>query len=124
MPAIRKTSTKRFTFPPQEEFERVVKRIARSERRTNIGLASNATPVEKAKYKLCKSILGYKQDNDLTTKDIAKQLGLTVTKAEKILYSHIDELGLEELVDCANCLHIPCQLRINTPYAQTTAEAC
>ena len=92
-------------------------------RRINQGLASNATPVEKAKYKLCKSILGYKQDNDLTTKEIAKKLGLTVTKTEKILYSHIDELDLEELVDYANFLHVPCQLRINIPYVKSTAEA-
>ncbi|WP_172575300.1 hypothetical protein, partial [endosymbiont GvMRE of Glomus versiforme] len=110
--------SKRFVFPPKEEFERVVKRIARSERRTNIGLASNATPVEKAKYKLCKTILGYKQDNELTTKDIAKQLGLTVARTEAILYSHIDKFALEELADYANILHVPCQLRINIPYAQ------
>ena len=114
MPRIRKS-----IFPPPEEFERVIRRTSRSERRTNIGLASNATPVDKAKYKLCQSILGYKQDNNLTTKNIAKELGLTVAKAEKILYSHIDELDLEALVDYANCLHIPCQLRINTPYGQT-----
>jgi hypothetical protein len=44
-------------FPPKEEFERVVQRISKSERRTNIGLHPNASPIEKAKYKLCKSIL-------------------------------------------------------------------
>jgi hypothetical protein len=111
--------SKSFKFPPKEELDKAMRRIARSERRTNIGLASNATPVEKAKYKLCKGILGYKQDNDLTTKEIAKELRLTIAKTEKILYSHIDELDLEELVDYANYLHIPCQLRINTPYGQT-----
>ncbi|CAG8758052.1 5799_t:CDS:2, partial [Funneliformis caledonium] len=37
----------------------------------------NATPLDKAKYKLCKDILNYEQDNGLTTKDIAQQLGLT-----------------------------------------------
>jgi hypothetical protein len=117
----KQTTTKKFAFPPQEEFERVIKRTSKSDRRTNIGLSANATPLEKAKYKLCKSILGYKQDNDLTTKDIAKQLGLTITKTEKILYSHIDELVFEELVSYANCLHVPCQLRINTPYGQKTS---
>src|SRR6185369_15803944 len=111
-------SPKRFAFPPKEELERVRKRVARSDRRTNIGLASNATPAEKAKYKLCKSILGYKQDNNLTTKDVAKQLGLTIAKTEAILYSHIDKLDLEELLDYVNNLHVPCQLRINLPYAQ------
>lgn len=123
MPVVKKTNAKKSVFPPKEEFERVVKRIARSEKRTNIGLASNATPVEKAKYKLCKSILGYKQDNDLTTEEVAKQLRLTIAKTEKILYAHIDELDLEELVDYANCLHVPCQLRINTPYGQIAQKA-
>ncbi|KLL02695.1 MAG: hypothetical protein MRERV_76c001 [Mycoplasmataceae bacterium RV_VA103A] len=120
MPTIKKVSPspKKFVFPPKEEFERVVKRIAHSDRRTNIGLVSNTTPTEKAKYKLCKSILGYKQDNNLTTKSVAKQLGLTIAKTEKILYSHIDELNLEELLDYANALHVPCQLRINLPYVQ------
>ena len=116
MPVIKKTRNS--VFPPPEEFERVVKRIARSERRTNIGLASNATPVEKAKYKLCKDILRYEQENKLTTKDIAKQLGLTTYRAEYILYSHIDKLTLDELITYANALHIPRQLRINLPYAQ------
>ena len=109
---------KKFTFPPKEELERVRKRIALSDRRTNIGLPPNASPIEKAKYKLCKIILGYKQDNDLTTKKIAKQLGLTITKTEQILYSHIDKLTFEELIGYANCLHVPCQLRINIPYGQ------
>src|SRR5205823_7432054 len=81
---------KKFTFPPQEELERVRKRIARTDRRTNIGLSPNASPIEKAKYKLCKVILSYKQDNNLTTEEIAEQLGLNVSKTEQILYSHID----------------------------------
>ena len=110
-------------FPPKEEFERVVQRISKSEKRTNIGLHPNASPIEKAKYKLCKSILGYKQENNLETKDIAKQLGLTVTKTEKILYSHIDELNFEELVNYVNNLHVPCQLKIDIPYDREKASA-
>ena len=112
---------RKFTFPPQEELERVRKRTALSDRRTNIGLPPNASPIEKAKYKLCKTILGYKQDNNLTNKEIAKQLGLTVTKTEQVLYSHIDKLTFEELIGYANYLHVPCQLRINIPYGQKTA---
>jgi len=113
---------KRFTFPPKEEFERVVKRARRSDRWTNIGLAPDATPLDKAKYKLCKDILRYEQDNDLTTKDIAKQLKLSIYRAEYILYSHIDKLTLDELITYANILNIPRQLRINIPYGQTTAK--
>lgn len=86
----------------------------------------NATPIEKAKYKLCKDILRYEQDNDLTTKDIAEQLDLSIYRAEYILYSHIDKLTLDELITYANNLHIPRQLRINIPYAQKeiAQQAC
>ncbi|CAJ0845080.1 8003_t:CDS:10 [Entrophospora sp. SA101] len=99
-----------------ENKENVVKRIGKSDRRTNIGLSANATPIDKAKYKLCKSILSYKKENNFATKDIAQQLGLTIAKTESILYSHVDKLAFEELVHYANNLHVPCQLRINLPY--------
>jgi predicted XRE-type DNA-binding protein len=79
--------------------------------------------LDKAKYKLCKDILRYEQDNDLTTKDIAKQLGLTIYRTEYILYSHIDKLTLDELITYANMLHIPRQLRISIPYAQKEITA-
>ncbi|CAH1755800.1 15108_t:CDS:10 [Entrophospora sp. SA101] len=95
---------------------KMVKRIGKSDRRTNIGLSANATPIDKAKYKLCKSILSYKKENNFATKDIAQQLGLTIAKTESILYSHVDKLAFEELVHYANNLHVPCQLRINLPY--------
>ena len=69
--------------------------------------------------------MGYKQDNSLETKDIAKQLGLTVVKTENILYSHIDKFTFEELANYVNNLHVPCQLKINIPYGrkETATEA-
>ena len=59
MPAIKKVSPspKRFAFPPKEEFERVVKRAQRSDRRTNFGLTPWATELDKAKHKPCKLLL-------------------------------------------------------------------
>lgn len=117
--------TYKSVFPPKVEFERVVKRIGKSDQRTNIGLYSNATPIEKAKYKLCKSILSYKQENNLIAREVAKQLGWTVARTEAILYSHIDDFTLEELVNCANSLKIPCHLTISLPYdyKKTPAKA-
>ncbi|RHZ36544.1 hypothetical protein [endosymbiont GvMRE of Glomus versiforme] len=120
---INKNSSKRFVFPPKEEFERVVKRAQRSDRRTNIGLTPWATELDKAKYKLCKSILRYKRQNDLTTKDIAKQLGLSIYRAEYILYSHIDKLTLDELITYAESLHAPFELRNSYENQETAQEA-
>ena len=50
-----------FSFPPQKEFERVVKRARTSHRNSNFLLPSDANELDKAKYKLCKDILHYKQ---------------------------------------------------------------
>jgi len=35
-------------------------------------LPVDATPLEKAKYKICEKILAYQQDNDLSDEQIAK----------------------------------------------------
>jgi len=100
-------------FPPQEEFERVVKRISKSDKRTNIGLAPNASPVERAKYDFCQTIARYRRENNLAEKTIAKQLDITLSHLDSILYSHIDEFTLDELADYANKLHIHFALKID-----------
>jgi len=114
---------KRFTFPPQEEFERVVKRIAKSDRRTNFSLPPNATPVEKTKYSICQNILAYQQDNNISVRKLARQFGLTNARTEAILCSHFNEFNLEELIDYANCLNLSYQVKIKLPYDQEKSSA-
>ena len=114
------SSPKRFAFPPKEELERARKRIARSEKRTNIGLAANATPVEKAKYDFCQTIARYRRENSLTEKETAKRLGITLYRLDNILYSHIEKFTLDELANYANNLHIPFELR--TTYDQISPK--
>ena len=114
MPLIKKS--KRFTFPPPEEFERVVKRAQRSDRRTNIGLTPWATELDKAKYKLCKTISRYTRINNLSEKELAKELGITHAKVEKILFCHIDKLTFEELTDYLKELAMPWEIKINSKY--------
>ena len=96
-----------FKFPPKEEFERVVKRARKSDKRTNIGLPFNATELDKAKYKLCQSISRYERINNLTEKGLAKKLGITYAKVEKIIFCHIDKLSFEELTDYLKELSLP-----------------
>ena|SRR5438067_914583 len=117
---------KKFSFPPEEELKKLLKRVEEPNfRRVNIGLHPNATSIEKAKYKLCKDILRYKQENKLTTEDIAQKLGLNITKTEHILFSHINKLHLDKLIDYADSLHLPFKLIINSLHVsqKTTAEA-
>ncbi|CAI2175661.1 14107_t:CDS:2 [Funneliformis geosporum] len=70
---------KRFTFPPQEEMKRVLKRIARpGYRRVNIGLLPDATEADKVKYHLCLSISRYQDENNLPEKELANKLGIII----------------------------------------------
>jgi len=120
------SSDKKFSFPPEEEIKKVLKRVEQPNyRRVNIGLHPNATPAEKAKYKLCKDILRYKQENKLTTEDMAQKLELNIPKTEYILFSHIDKFHLDELINYADSLHLPFKLTINGLHVsqKATAEA-
>src|SRR6185437_4099639 len=110
-------------FPPQEEFERVVKRISKSDKRTNMGLSPNATAAEKTKYKLCKTIARYERENKLSEQELAKKLGITHAQVEKILFCHIDKLNLEELMNFAEGLAAPLEVKINSKYAWEKATA-
>ncbi len=123
---MRGKEPRKFSFPPEEEIKKLLKRVEQPNyRRVNIGLHPNATPAEKAKYKLCKDILRYKQENKLTTEDMAQKLELNIPKTEYILFSHIDKFHLDELINYADSLHLPFKLTINGLHVsqKTTAEA-
>ena len=103
-------------FPPKEEFERVVKRTQKSDKRTNIGLHSNANSEEKAKYKFCKTIACYAIENNVSEQELARRLGVSHSKVEKIIFCHIDELDLKALVDYVAKLSLPWEIKVNSKY--------
>ena len=110
-------------FPPQEEFERVVERAQKSDKRTNFLLPPNATAAEKAKYKLCKTIARYERENKLSEQELAKKLGITHAQVERVLFCHIDELDLEELANYTEELAMPLEVKVNSKYAWEKAPA-
>ena len=103
-------------FPPQEEFERVVKRVSKSEKRTNIGLHPNASDEEKAKYKFCKTVACYTLENNISEPELAKKLGVSHSKVEKVIFCHINELDLKELVNYVAKLSLPWEIKVNSKY--------
>jgi predicted XRE-type DNA-binding protein len=113
-----KLQEKKFSFPPEEEIKKVLKRVEEPNyRRVNIGLHPDATPAEKAKYKLCKTIARYVRENNLTEKELGKKLGVDQAKTEYILFCHIDKLNLEELVNNTEKLSMPLEVKVNSKYA-------
>jgi len=75
-------------------------------------LPENATPLEKAKYELCEKILGYQEDNNLSDQQLRKTTGLSQEKLEDILFTRIEKVNSDELINVASKLFAPCEVEI------------
>jgi len=96
------------------EFEKI---LQEAEDPKNIGQGSwalprNANALQKAKYELCKQILIYKQDNHLSTTEIAQRINLTDSETKDILHYHIDYFTLDRLITYAERLLTPNEVKI------------
>ena len=67
-------------------------------------LPENATPLEQAKYDVCRQVVSYKLDTKISTEEIAQKLQLSKAETEDILYYRIDYLTLDRLVAYASRL--------------------
>jgi hypothetical protein len=101
----------------EREFRKYLEEIEdpRNNREMNYGLPKNPTPTQIAKYKLCKKMLAYQQDHDLSDEEIAKRIGfgLSPAEVEDILYCCIDKFTLDRLTEYASALLAPCEVEIN-----------
>ena len=100
MKTTKKSSSKqKFTFPPRQELERVIKYFSDpSCKEINQGLMPNASELDKAKYDICQSISRYKRINKLTPRQLSQKIGIKQAKADNILFGRISELDLSELI--------------------------
>lgn len=109
-----KHTKKPFSFPPEEEIQRVIKRFSDPNyNRVNIGLAPNASELDKTKYNICQSISRYKRINQLTPKELAKKIGINQEQTENILFGRIANLNLDELVSFTDKLNGHLELKVN-----------
>jgi len=67
-------------------------------------LPENATPLEQAKYDVCRQVVSYKLDTKISTEEISQKLQLSKAETEDILYYRIDYLTLDRLVAYASRL--------------------
>ena len=67
-----------------QEFEKILQEV---EDPKNIGqgfwdIPKNPTPSQLVKYELCEKILGHQEDNNLSDKEVAKRINLTLPKTD------------------------------------------
>ncbi|CAG8769641.1 10984_t:CDS:2, partial [Ambispora leptoticha] len=76
-------------------------------------LPENPTPLEQAKYEICKQVVSYKLDTKISTEEMAQKLQLSKDETEDILYYRIDYFTLDRLVSYATRLFKPFEEKLN-----------
>lgn len=97
--------TKINLFPLEAELEKICEEMSNPNySRVNVALSPDATPLEISKYSLCKKILTYKQQKNLSAEKLAQKINLTIPETEDILFARINKFTLDRLVAYANNL--------------------
>jgi hypothetical protein len=78
----------------------------------NYALPEKASELEKSKYEICQNIARYKRINELSLKDLAYELGISLSKLDNILYCRINLLKLDDLASYLEKLRIGFHLKI------------
>jgi predicted XRE-type DNA-binding protein len=105
-----KKLNKSYQYPPRHK--EILAKMRHPDYEGNFLLSADASSLEKTKYKLCKSILAYKQDNNLRVEELAEQINLTVPETKEILLGHIHQFTLDRLITYASNLFFPFELGI------------
>jgi hypothetical protein len=97
----------------KETQEETVKRLSSSNYKGgNYALPEKASELEKSKYEICQNIARYKRINELSLKDLAYELGISLNKLDNILYCRINLLKLDDLASYLEKLGIVFHLEI------------
>jgi len=78
----------------------------------NYALPENASELEKSKYEICQNIARYKRINEMSLKDLAYELGISLKKLDDILYCRINLLKLDDLASHLEKLGVVFHLEI------------
>ena len=89
----------------------------------NYALPENSSEVERSKYEICQNIARYQRENEISLKDLAYDLGISLTKLDEILYCRINLLKLDNLANCLEKLQIPFHLEIDKKFNEKGISA-
>ena len=95
-------NNKSYQYPPRHK--EILTKMKHLDYEGNFLLPSDATPLEKTKYKICQRLLAYKQDNNLAIEELAIRISLSVPETKEILLSHIHKFTMDRLNFCLTYL--------------------
>lgn len=112
--SIVKTRKRVNTKKEKEQFKQYLERIEdpKNNQEVNYDLPENPTPLQVAKFDICQRILGYKLDKDLSRKQVAEMMDLSLAETEDILFCCIEKFTLDRLLTYASRLFSPSKIKV------------
>ena len=97
----------------KETREEIIKRLSDPNYEGgNYALSEKASELEKSKYEICQNIARYKRINEVSLKDLAYELEISLKKLDDILYCRINLLKLDDLASYLEKLGVVFHLEI------------
>ena len=85
--------------PSDAEWTEIHKAASRIGKKKGAGLLPpGASSLDKTKYDLCRRLLVYMRENDLSQRELAKKLGVVESRVSEILRYRIQKVTLDRLV--------------------------
>jgi predicted XRE-type DNA-binding protein len=84
----------------------------------NYALPENASELEKSKYEICQNIARYKRVNEMSLKDLAYELGISLKRLDDILYGRINFLKLDDLAGYLEKLGVVFHLEVEKEFRE------
>ena len=98
-------------FPSEKELKTVRKQLSRGN--ASEALSLSASPVEKAKYKLCEKFVIYKREKNVSQKELAEILGIDEALVSKILRYKIKDFTTDRLIKFLSKLYETIEVNVN-----------
>lgn len=84
-------------LPNKKELDKMRKKLEKTE--GSLMLSAKASPIEKLRYEICRQFVIYQRDHDLTSKDLAKLIGVDESLMSKVLRYRHERFSTDKLVE-------------------------
>ncbi|MFZ4403031.1 MAG: XRE family transcriptional regulator [Pseudobdellovibrionaceae bacterium] len=89
-------------WPTEKEWAEIEKKLDKS-KQTKI-LASDASPVDRAKHELCAHFIRYCQEKNITQRQLAEILGVSESRVSEIVHYHHGRFTIDKLLELLNII--------------------
>ena len=98
-------------FPSKEQIKKALKKLEKVD--GTLAQPANPTPLERFRNDIQQKFVIYKQDKDISQREMAEKLGIDEGKVSKILHNRLEEFSTDRLITLYHKLNPKIQLKVS-----------